>query len=482
MATAPCVSPQTSTNLSGAIAFGAPDCTTIPFQVSAGDITEENITTSALFSYPCTVGSEPGHALCLGRGQPLPGTPNACDIVPESQVMANAQTARAVRFIIGNLAQSPNYEFDDPEAVRIRALLARGFAMWNEGFFGNVMLYLAEVGGVGPGISAAQLSANSFAGPWNSWDAQGMAQVALWFLLGQFPPDGNLTFLDGAGNLMNAENRYRIFNGYTMFHLLAQAYACGELTCEGDMPGSSLQFTGAQTTFSSSSCASREVTVGPFILSGCAGEMPHFSLSSGVATSDAAGKHELNTAPADGQPFWIRVQPQATPMNITMQAAVQAIGTQPTVYYYRQAGATQTLALLRNTGVQELQTQHTITIAPTPANETEDDDCDPCCFPHFFPQPVPVPCAPAPLVITSNNNNNNNNNNNSSNNNNNNNMINQMLQNLQTHLILQFLQRQQPQVVQVPQPMPQPCPCPIPQPMPCSMPQPMPCWPQPPWR
>ncbi|MCL2530555.1 MAG: hypothetical protein FWE40_00160 [Oscillospiraceae bacterium] len=434
MATTPCVSPQTSTNLSGAISFGAPDSTCIPFQVSASDITEENVITSALFTYPCTVGDAVGYALCLRRGQPLP---HACGSLPESQVLANPQTARAVRFVVGQLAQSPNYDFDDPQALRIRALLQRGFELWNEGIFGNhVMLYLTDVGGVTPGIPPAQLAANSFAGPWNTWDAQGMAQVALWFLLGQFPPDGKLTFLDGAGNLMNAENRFRLFNGYTMLHLMAQAYARGELNCEGDMPISPLQFSGPQTTFTLPSCA-REVAVGPFMLNGCEDAELTFLLSSGVATSDAAGLNEIAGAPMRGQPFWIRVHPQSSPASITMQASAQVTITQPIVHYF--GTQTQTMALVHGRDdEQEFHAQHTITLdfARNDDEDSEAPPCEPCFIPQFIPRPFPVPCASPPLAVSSNNNNNNNNNSN------NNNMVNQMLQNMQANMVMQFLQRQ----------------------------------------
>jgi len=470
MATAPCISPQRSTEFLRAIRFDAPDSTSIPFQVSADDITEENITTSALFTYPCCVGEASGHALCLHRGLPLPATPCYAP-APEGEVFASEQMARAVRFLVGNLTTpQPSYDFDDPEAARVRALVQRGFALWNEGFFGNIVLYLAEVGGVCPGISPEQLGSDAFAGPWNTWDAQGMAQVALWFLLGQFPPDGKLIFLDGADNVLNTENQFRLFNGYTMMHLMAQAYGRGELSCEGDAAECSLSFAAPQSSFTLPPSA-EESTVGPFTLNGCAGVPARFSLSAGVATSDAAGQNEIAGTPRYGEPFWLRVQPKSEPQRITMQAAAQAENTYPSVEYYQQAGAP-TMALVRAADeAQSLQAQHTITIVPL--NEEETDEPPSCVF---IPQPFPVavPCASMPRGVTNNNNNNNNSSNN--NNNNNNNAVNQLLQNMQTQMVMQFLQRQQQ-----PQMMPMPLQMPMPQPMPCWQPQAMPMGMPMPW-
>lgn len=443
MASVPCVTPQTSTNLSGAISFGTPDSTSIPFQVYAGDITEENFLTSALLTYPCSVGDLTNHALCLCRGQALP---HACVNIAQCQAITNPQTARGVQFLLGTLAQCPNYDFNDPEAKRMRTLLQRGFELWNEGFFGkHIILYLEGVGGVTPGISPAQLAENSFACPQNTWEAQGMAQVALWFLLDQFPPDGKLTFLDSTGNLMDSASSFRLFNGYTMLHLMAQAYARGELSCEDNSPIKPLQFSGPQTTFTLPFGLTREVMLGPFTINGCEHAELTFHLSSGVATSDAAGQHKINAAPAPGQPFWIRLHPQSSPASITMQASARVTSVKPIVHYI--GTQEQHMAFVRHDELeQELHAQHTINLDFV-RNEEENNgpsSCTPCVMPPFIPRPFPVPCAPpSPLMVTSNNNNNNNNNSS----NNNNNMVNQMLQNMQTNMILQFLQRQ-PQMAQ----------------------------------
>jgi len=413
-----------------------------------------------MHTYPYTLaGVGSGFALCLNRGVPGPaGQPYG--LVGESTIHPDPVRQRAARFILGNIPENPNYDFNDPEFQRSRRVLREGFQLVAAGELSTSLF--DNFGNPAP-PAAIDLDEIAFHGPYNGWDVYGIAQVALWFVMGQFPQGGCFRFLSGGGGPLDLPNRSRLYNAYTIFRTLAIAWANGTITCESldgcdptnlriEAPsGTSFAF---ETTGVPPDCNRRQVVVGPFSFSDCCNTWPNPSLDApggaAVFTSDAGGTNVIT--PGCGGSFFVRLTPPSNNYTFRIRGRVDVESSE--VFYFRHAGSPVTGEPLRqNMGLshrtaQRVNTEISVNVTFTCDDEPQPDpEPEPCPRPPhhiFIPPPPRLPILRPPTTSVDNNNNNNNSSNNSSSNNNSSmqsTLVNVLLNQAQNNLLMAILRR-----------------------------------------
>lgn len=438
----PCIEPTVAATGGPAlsITFNTPLLNPIPFRTQAVDCTTGDPLdepgydplTSAMHTYPYDLtglggGATSGYALCLDRGRPGPagrpyGQIDENDIAP-----GEPRLQRAVRFVLGNIPESPNNNWSDADFQRVRRVILAGYDMVANGELSEQLYGDDGMPYTGP-FTGDWKNATAFIGPYNGWEAYGLAQVAIWLILNQVPIYGCIKFLDGNGHDPGPAERARLFNAYVVLKAMALEWADGDFDCAalGDCNlanlaieaenGTSFEEKGEGTQ---ANCRPKQITVGPFEIVSCCAVWPAPSIDApGVTDAVFIGGADGNTVitPGCGGRFWVRLTPPSRSYTFRIRARAEVATSR--VYYFRYTGPPpprQNMGFVRKTRSAvnaELPVTVRFTCEPVPP--------PPPRLPPVIIRPPPPPPRP-PVITTDNNNNNNNsddsNNNNSSNNN-----------------------------------------------------------------